>query len=512
MQLQLDQHIEAWQSIINKTAHPVFSITTIVSILFPFLAFFPRKGVKGEFGSASFATKSLIKKMKLLGNKSGVVLGKYGSNPLRYTEKLATLVLAPPGEGKSTGISIPNLLLNNCSAFVLDVKGELHEKTHQYREKEFSAKTYYYNPADPNALKFNPFDKTIFEPLQWHEKEEIVEQIAYLIYEQKDHHDHWMEEGRSLFLMFALYLVHTNGFTSIPEVREMIISNFSALFDESYEFNDETEAMMHFIKENFIEADDVPDRVREEAVSLLRKVDKELSGVISSCKAPLNVFANSVVRELWRTNELVIEKFRKEVSTLYIAIAEKDLERFKVLNRIFIDFNLRKLLSKTPEKTDLDILGIYDEFPRFGKIPYLVDMPELGRHYKNITLLIAQDSGQIELIYGREYISKINTSTAYKVIFPQTNPDTAEMICKYIGQFTRETISESKSAGDKGNTNKSLSTQLSGQDLISKQDILNMNDGQIYIMAKNFYKHPIKAKPYTYYKDKVLKKLISQED
>lgn len=64
---------------------------------------------------------------------------------------------------------------------------------------------------------------------------------------------------------------------------------------------------------------------------------------------------------------MIIEDFRKEISTLYISIAEKDLERFATLLRLFIDFNLRKLLSKEPTKSDLDILGLFDEFQDLGK-------------------------------------------------------------------------------------------------------------------------------------------------
>jgi len=509
LQLELWQHKEALESVINKTAHPLFKLSTIVAFVFPFMAFIPKKGVKGEHGSASFATTSLIKKMRLF-EKKGVVLGKFGNKLLRYKEKLAVLVLAPPGEGKTAGIAIPNLLTHEGSTFVLDVKGELYKKTHEHRQKAFNSKIYKFNPASMDTIKFNPFDKSIFSKLEWHEKEEIIDQVAFLIYQQKEHFDHWMEEGRSLFVMFALYLTHKNGFTSIPDVRELIISDFGKLYGEEYQFENETEAMMYFVKEDMLNDESLPLRIKEEAVSLLRKVDKELSGVISSCKSPLNIFATTTVRECFRSNDLTIEDFRKECSSLYVTIQEKDLERLATVNRIFIDFNLRKLLSKEPKKSELDILGMFDEFPRFGKIPYLVDLPELGRSYKIISFLIAQDYGQIELLYGKAYISKINTSTAYKVIFPQTNAETAEMTSKYIGDFTRETRSESRSAGDNGRTNKSLSTQLSAQALISKQDILNMNDGQIYVLAKNYYKHPIKAKPYLYFEDKKLNKLVPQ--
>jgi type IV secretory pathway TraG/TraD family ATPase VirD4 len=165
-----------------------------------------------------------------------------------------------------------------------------------------------------DTIKFNPFDKSIFQKLEWYEKEEIIDQVAFLIYQQKEHFDHWMDEGRSLFVMFALYLTYKNGFTSIPDVREFIISDFGELYNEEYQFENETEAMLYFVREDIIKDHDLPLRIREESVSFLRKVDKELSGVISSCKSPLNIFSTTTVRECFRTNDLIIEDFRKEPS------------------------------------------------------------------------------------------------------------------------------------------------------------------------------------------------------
>lgn len=89
------------------------------------------------------------------------------------------------------------------------------------------------------------------------------------------------EKRGEVFLMFALYLVYKNECSSIPEVRELIISNFSALYGEDYKFETETEAMLYFVQNELVDGD-VPDRVKEEAVSLLRKAERELSGVISS--------------------------------------------------------------------------------------------------------------------------------------------------------------------------------------------------------------------------------------
>ncbi|OCL86011.1 Conjugal transfer protein TraG [Aliarcobacter thereius] len=516
--LSINRHFESIYYALNMKTDERFSLFVYLALFTPLVAFLPNSKLKGEYGSAAFANNTLIKKMKLFQN-NGIVLGKKGSKLLKYDTPLSSLVLAPPGTGKSSGISIPNLLTLKKSMIVLDPKDELFQITSKFRVQKFKSRIYKYNPLDENSVKFNPFSKFfIGEVLKenneldenaWNKAESLVSEIAYLIYQEKDIYDYWIEEARSLFILLALWLIFSKGETNLPEIRAYSMQDYSSLIDED---NIEGDSLLAFIQKeiDILEFSNVfiPNRIKEELQALIKKADKEYSGVFGSFKSPLNIFANSVIAKNFSTNDLDILTFRTNLSTLYISIKEKDLRQLSMLNRVFIEFIYSNLLSNMPSENDIEIIGLFDEFPRFGKLHYLMELSSIGRAYKLPCLFIAQDYAQIKKTYNQDVISVLESTTAYKVLFPQTNEETARRYAELIGDFTVERRNESRNIDVK--SSRSIQKQLLGQKLITKQDILSQERNTIYILAINNYKNPIKASPYIYDKDKKLLKELKK--
>ncbi len=89
---------------------------------------------KGEYGNARLADKKELAQMGL-NYEEGMMFGcfKNGSKKpptfIRSNKPLATLIVAPPGTGKTASIAIPNLLSLPQSCVVLDIKVELYQKT-----------------------------------------------------------------------------------------------------------------------------------------------------------------------------------------------------------------------------------------------------------------------------------------------------------------------------------------------------------------------------------------------
>lgn len=518
LDLSFQKHFEAIYFALNMKTEQAFSFFVYIALFSPLLAFLPTNHLKGEYGSAAFATNNLINKMDLF-KEEGIVLGKKGSKLLKYDTPLSSLVLAPPGTGKSTAISIPNLLTVKKSMIVLDPKDELFQITSKFRGQKFKSRIYKYNPLDEDSVKFNPFSKFFIGEVltenhelneeAWNKAENIVNEVAYLIYQEKDNYDYWIEEARSLFILLALWLIFSKGETTLPEIRAYSMQDYTAMLDEEVEGED---SLLPFIQKeiDILEFSNIfiPNRIKEELQALRKKADKEYSGVFGSFKSPLNIFANSVIAKNFSTNDLDILTFRTNLSTLYISIKEKDLRQLSMLNRVFIEFIYSNLLSSMPNKNDLDIVGIFDEFPRFGKLHYLMELSSIGRAYKLPCLFIAQDYAQIKKTYNQDVISVLESTTAYKVIFPQTNEETARRYAELIGDFTVERRNESRNIDVK--SSRSIQKQLLGQKLITKQDILSQDSDTIYILAINNYKNPIKATPYIYFKDKTLTKELEK--
>ncbi|OCR87744.1 hypothetical protein CFT12S00416_07920 [Campylobacter fetus subsp. testudinum] len=75
-----------------------------------------------------------------INHETGLILGCSDMDPenpkfLRATSPSPTLVVGSIGSGKTSGIIIPNLLSVPNSSVILDIKGELYEKTAGYRQK-----------------------------------------------------------------------------------------------------------------------------------------------------------------------------------------------------------------------------------------------------------------------------------------------------------------------------------------------------------------------------------------
>ncbi|MFC1659643.1 type IV secretory system conjugative DNA transfer family protein, partial [Pseudomonadota bacterium] len=107
--------------------------------------FFPSKN-KDKYGYAKFTkSKPAIKKMNLSFDR-GIVLGGLKNNTLAklffkknsydlitYDQALSTILIAPTGGGKTAGFIIPTLFNCDNSIIAFDIKGELYEKTSEYR-------------------------------------------------------------------------------------------------------------------------------------------------------------------------------------------------------------------------------------------------------------------------------------------------------------------------------------------------------------------------------------------
>ena len=104
------------------------------------------------------ATERDIREMKMFNNpKKCISFGKIGltKNNIGLKDPLSILLIAPAGTGKSQ-LMIRNLLeVTDRSFIVLDVKGEMYEKTSNYRKK-IGNNVFIMNVEDPEkSSRFN---------------------------------------------------------------------------------------------------------------------------------------------------------------------------------------------------------------------------------------------------------------------------------------------------------------------------------------------------------------------
>lgn len=500
-QLKLEVYLSfVWASIL-----PLFSL---------FLILQSRKS--SAYGRARFAVSSDLKNMGL-NLKKGFILAKFKNKSLCFDNGLSALIVAAPGTGKTSSIAIPNLLTIKTSCIVLDIKGELKSLTSSYRKEVLKNKVFVFNPfSKSNTFFFNPFDKDILVKLDFDERITLVKQLATILFpkSEKGSESHWRESAKDLFVFFAMYDIEKHNQTFLCEINRYPKKSAEELLttenlEELYNLQAEgivVDELNYFFKQAS-DDDSLDPLVRNQARSLSRVHYKELKSVITTFSRTMDVFNDYRVMNATSKMSFRYEELRRKNITLYIVVKEKDIDTLSPLIRILYEAIGKNLLDEENNNPDERIYFINDEFTRFGKLEFLLELPTLSRSYNIPGIYITQTEAQIEKYYSKEDLRIITGSVAYRAYFSVNDNETAKRVAEEIGDYTREKVSESSQANKLlGSKNRSRE----GYKLLTPQDLMNLRKDEILILALGARETPIKAQANYYFKNKKLKKIIKK--
>ena len=506
---------------------------------------------KAKWASISDALKMGLFIKKIKDNKKlGFMLGKIDlNNAIAFDKPLACLIVAPPGAGKSQSVAIPNLLTIKQSCVVLDIKGELCDVTAGYRQKALKNKVFVFDPMksgerNSNDLSFNPFDKKIVEKMSIDQKVRLVNEIANTIFVSKEK-SHWDEQAKNLFIFYALFDLCTKNYSTFYSLAQAPKRDFRKLihpksrhyqrvwehdrdgvirldnsgkpiasndldfkeietlyyemvgemkytdidFEKNYqdESSDEIELNIQNGKERLLET--ICDTARQWAGT----PQDEFGSIKSTYNRFMQVFTYNQVKRATENMSFDYEDLRRDNITIYVKIAQTDIETLAPLIRILMESIGKNLLLRENKDTNQFVYLILDEFIRFGKLEFLMEMPALCRSYGVIPLYITQSYALIEKHYSKEDLRIINETVAYKILFKMNDADSAEAVSKEIGDFTR--INRSRSTSSKEVVfGGSSSASKEAYKLVTAQDILNIPSDEVIILVSGFKSKPLKLK------------------
>jgi len=473
---------------------------------------------KNKYGYAKFAHKQLIKKMGLNFNE-GLIFGILRRNlflrlffsflakkVIKSKEPLSTLLMAPPGTGKSAGIIIPTLLTLKNSVVVHDPKGELFDATYKAR-LNLGHKILVFDIDDINSVKFNPFaiNKIPAEPEQIKPYIVNIANIIFKSNKENNNSNFFINAAKNAFIATASYLIYKEGFTSILKIREKILENDDIIFTFTK------------MKESGVE--DFKIINKNLSKGLLNDVNSVLissaspdqwSGVMGSLTEKLDYFSDPKIANIvdCEISSFSADSIRKEKTSIYLKVKDKDRAKLQpVISMIFESLGT-ELISKMPEPGDNQITFILDEFVRLGRVDVLTELTSISRGYNFNQIFVIQDLEQISNTYSKEYMSILESNCAYKIILKQNNFLTADRIAKIIGFKTDIRTSRSKKDSNiilsSQNNSDSTSTSEEGIYLVTPQDILNLNENQCLIIVQGFAATPILADICWWFKNKDL--------
>ena len=513
--------------ILNNIGEPTLKFKAYVALLMliaPFLMcviwwMLPYLKDNEDYGSARFATPADFEKMKINYNQ-GLVLGCQdidSENPkfIRATQPLSTLVVAPPGSGKTAGMIIPNLLSVPNSCVVLDIKGELYTKTAGYRQKNFNNEIQLFSPFSwDNTLFFNPFDNSLIKDMQYLHIKKLGEQIASTIFvaEQGKENDHWIISAKTMFVFFAEYFMQKNKHATLAQLAQAPKADYfdvleDQFLDEALEEQDEddpekprerdydVDTFKIWLKQTSFD-ESIDENTRNQARAYSKAAENEFASIKSTYDTFMKVFTNPQVASATSKMSFAFEDLREKRISMYVVIQTEDMEILAPLVRIFIETLFKKLMSGK-ECNDLNkfIYAFLDEFVRFGKMPFLLEAPALCRSYGLLPVFVTQSYEQIKKYYGEDDMNIVKNNSGYQVIFGMNSDKDAEDTSRLIGDYTNIKISKSQGNFDLLKSN--ISRSKEAKRLVTSQDLKNQDSSDILILVKGFFKMPIKAKvPY----------------
>lgn len=446
----------------------------ILSLLAPFvlvvaaiIIYFQNK-ISPIYGNAHFASFSEARKAGLF-SKKGILLGKKWGKFLCIGGHEHVIVFAPSGSGKTRGVSIPNLLTWQDSIICSDVKLELYKTTAEFRKKH-GQKCYLWNPGsqDGKTNRYNPLGLIKDNKIT---RVDDAQKIASIFIPDNPRTDPiWYTLPRTLFVALILYVLDTKG---IPNT----IGAIMRLVKSTPNFTD-------FLLEVLSERTDLDPVCRNNFHLFLQLPEKTQGSILAAFLSHFELFDNELIDQATSSSDFDIRNLRKEPMTIYVGITNDNLTRLAPLTSVFYQQVIDVMTRNEPDKNEpYSVLFLMDEFAALKKMDTFEKNMGLFRSYHLRVLTIVQDLSQLKREYGEEG-AKIFINSKVKIAFTQNDLETAKWISDIVGCKTiriKNTSQRTQNIFDK-----TESTILSGQSLLSPQNVLSLSSNKALLIMEGY--------------------------
>jgi type IV secretion system protein VirD4 len=338
---------------------------------------------------------------------------------LVYAGEGSIMTIAPPGAGKTQCNVFPNLLRWPGPAVVLDVKGEIYDKTSLWRAANVGP-VIKFSPLDPlRSARYNPLSVIRNESFYLWEDARYVANMM-IVPQAKD--PFWEDKAREVLTA----IIADVAFWNKPEERGMskvlrlVNRNGWNDFIDRMQNNPEIETM------------------RDEGANLAQMEPKTLDGALQTAKASLSAWVGERIAQTTRQSDWTPLDLRNGTNpTLYVCVKPNEIDAYLSLLRVVIAQHIRALCSELPPHGAAPILFVLDELPRLKYMPPVEEALEVGRQYGIRLWMFAQSLGQMKAAYvnGEGMMGSCAVRTFMN---PSLQDGTAKMLAEQIGHRTGE--------------------------------------------------------------------------
>lgn len=303
-----------------------------------------------------------------------------------YDKRESLVTLAPSGSGKTQSHVLRNLLYMEAPALVLDVKGEMHDQTRQWREVNVGP-TYLFTPTDPDrSIHFNPIDEIRTDPdLAWDDARRLADFLMVPSGRTSRDDTYWENRARDMITLALLDVALNED----PEHR-----NMAGVLDRIFTSGDDE------ILQWCERLEESGNQQLMLGASALKGLDKKpRESVFDTARAWLEIWTSPAIRKISADSNFDPACLRRENATLYLAVKLEDIKKFASILRVLIGQSLIKVYREKPETDASTITFFLDELVRLGRMDVIEESLDVGRGYGVRLWLFCQNFGQLELTY-----------------------------------------------------------------------------------------------------------------
>ena len=517
----VNKAINASLAIIGVT--PIALMTVVLVMLFS-------KPKREQHGSARFATNADIRESGLIQtakqqkelrqktpSKPSILVGKYKGKFwekgkfLEFWGNEFAFVSAPTRSGKGVGIVIPNLLHYPDSCVVLDIKNENWDITAGFRSQYQDCYLFAPKAEDGRSHRYNPLDYIDRDETK---RMGDIQNIANILLPADNQQDSfWNDNAQALFNGLVLSMLETTA-------RPCSMSELLKLTNPNQPLNEWiTDTINKRRTEEIVINPETGEKgVRPLSVECIESLmsfagndsENTRAGILSSLKAPLNIFSDPMVASATSTSDFDLRDVRRKRMSIFVGIQPNELARFdKLLNLFFsqlINLNTR-VLPEQDKTLKYQCLVLLDEFTALGRVDIINKAVAYIAGYNMRLMLIFQNKGQAEQYYGREGTSTMLSNMACQIIFAPREVEDAENYSKILGTQTIKGRSVSRNKGKGGGG--SVSTSDQSRPLMLPQEMLELDQSKEIVKYQAF--KPILCDKIKYYEEDIFTSRANKE-
>lgn len=393
------------------------------------------------------------------------------------------LLVAQTGAGKTTKFIIPNVLQlaeGKNSIIVTDPSGEIFSSTSGYMQsKGFNILKF--DPTDPqHSIYFNPLrfvfsysnGKTYIDQVKLSLLAESL--VASSLSGERD--AFWKAGAENLIEFFTACLRDTpkecHNLYNVYKLIEAMTPDGGLL----------EEFMMTYLNDK---------RLQEKWASLLGNFNATFRSQLATAQTALKSLGNEHIARMLSKNSISFKNLRKEKTILYLTFPVNEASFYTFILNLFYTQLFHEYMSEIPQKDDLPIFILYDEFGH-ANIPNFDMVATNIRKYKVSLSIVLQSLSQLENQYGKNRADTIiEGGINSKLFYSGASLDTATSIEKMLGRVIRDDFHLGSSRGER--------IKRDEFNLLNADEIRTLPDTQAFFITGN--KKPVLLDVLPYYQN-----------